>query len=834
LRRERLNARLAAVGGRELALVAAPAGAGKTTLVADWYTNHRTAAGAWLTLDARENEAGRFVALVAQALGCDVDAVEPGADPTVALDRVFDSMRSRATATVLVLDDVQELDSRAAASVLEHLVARMPPALSLVLVTRADPPIPIARLTVEGRVQQIRMDDLACTADEAADLLAAHGVELDRQHSNALWSRTEGWVAGLRLAALALADDANPQRLVTDAVRTELVVSDYLVHEVLDRLPADTQTFLLRTSVAHPLSPDLAAELSGRVDAPELLGSLERQGVFVSALGGDGSPQVYAFHGLFGALLRARLRQQDPALASALLRRAADWFAARDMAVEAESHARAACDWELAGHLACERWLRAAFRAPEFGPVAVEAPDSVCEEVASLALLRAVAATLEGDRAEATRWRARLDALAARTTSASSMFDDAPDPVLARAWPMLDLIYARAFGADVRALRAVKTLLADAERARPAALDERSAWRAAELARATVRFHEAELLLDSVETDAALEALFDARWYARGRAPVVVDEVDALLALVAASAGRVRAAERFLGSHDSTVGGETRSAFARRLAFVLCEVLRGRSVSARAHLGDLGPPPGISHAVRIAYEEIVDHLLMGGGRRSRVPAATHPFARRVRAALGVLDEPRADVAVSSLETLVARARLAHATANHDQVVALLAPVVDNDGSSGSAPHLRTRVEAHTLFAIASDRAGDPERAMAGLKVACDLAGAGDLRGPMVTYATDVAPLLERYSWRLATDTPYAVELVDVLQPLDPPVFVEPLTERERAVLEYLPTMMSNSEIAQQLLVSVNTVKTHLKSVYRKLGVERRRDAVLRGRQLEII
>jgi DNA-binding NarL/FixJ family response regulator len=350
--------------------------------------------------------------------------------------------------------------------------------------------------------------------------------------------------------------------------------------------------------------------------------------------------------------------------------------------------------------------------------------------------------------------------------------------------------------------------------------------------RAVVRFREAELLLDAGGADAALVALFDTRWLARRDSPAVVDDCDALLALAAALDGRVRAADRFLErcdadpAHDDTAGG-----FARRLARVICDVARGRMISARARLLDVTVPSAAPHATRAVYETLLDRVVMGGTGRRDIVDSGRPIVGRVLVALGSLDEADRTLPADAPERSLVRARRAHAAGHQDEVLALLAPLLDDPSSDA---HPRTMIEANALLAIAADILDDGLTATNALRRACALAGPGDFRSPLLAHAEALAPVVERYAWQLAIDGGYAIDLVDVLQPTASPVYVEPLTERERAVLEYLPTMMSNSEIALQLRVSVNTVKTHLKSVYRKLGVERRRDAVLRGRQLEII
>ena len=810
LRRARLNDRLVSLQPGEVALVAAPAGWGKTSLLADWFLNDRHGPSAWLTLDLRDNEPGRLGDLIARALCENAGAsVVPEAD-SVAIDRAFEFLVARGEQTLLVLDEVQELTTRHALDALGHLLLRMPQVLSIAIATRADPPIGLARLHLEGRLQQFRMHELACSADEAAALFAAHDVHLSRSASDALWSRMEGWIAGIRLAALALAAEKDQDRFVADTLHTEEVVSDYLLQEVLGRLPPDQQEFLLRTSIAEPLTADLAQVLTGCESAQERLEELEHNGVFVTRL--DDEPSTYRFHALFGALLRARLRCESPELTEQLLDQAARWFAGHDMPLEAESHAQAAGDWELAGQLACDRWTRDALRSPEFPPPPpVEAPVEVSERVAPVALLLAATAIRSGDRATANRWRGRVDGVESVGAGELQMMSR----------PLVDVLFGRAFGSDTRSLRAASGLSASTHIA------------ADPIAHSVVRLREAELLLDSAEPDAALDVLFHARWLARRDAPRVVEACDALLALVSALSGRLRAADRFLDTVgiELRVTDDTSASFTRRMARVLSDMARGRVISARTVLLEAVPPSEIPHAVRAVYDALLDHVVMGGAGRRDGAFHARSLAARVQVALGVIDDVEHVSAAPTVEVLLARARRANAAGHHEQVVELLARCAEEIGDD---VHLRTRIEACALLAIAADHLDDGGVAAAALRRACELAEPGDLRSPLLAHAAELAPVLERYAWQLAPDSAYAIELVDVLQPTDVPVYVEPLTERERAVLEYLPTMMSNSEIALQLRVSVNTVKTHLKSVYRKLGVDRRRDAVLRGRQLEII
>jgi LuxR family maltose regulon positive regulatory protein len=809
LRRARLNAQLTDLRPGEVMLVAAFAGSGKTTMLADWYANDRVVDGAWLALEARDNEPGRFAALVAHALG--LEALGPQRrsrrGDALAIDRVLEALDAAAVPRVLVLDDTHELTAPEALQALDQLVHRASSQLSVVIATRADPPLPLRRLALEGRLHQIRTDELALTLREAEMLFGAHGLTLARDEVGSLHERTAGWAAGLRLAALVLADERDPSRFVADTVQTDAAMSEYLMEEVLQRLPADVQRFLLRTSVAQALTVELAAILSDDPAAEEKLAMLERTGVFVSRPDRpDRSDGEYRFHALFHALLHARLRFEEPELERELCRRAAAWFDAHDMPAEAEACAFSAGDWKLGSRLACRRWIQGILRGIVYGVELDLPPSAPRGDVGELALLAAIDATAAGDRREATMWRTRADALLGRETA---------DPTSAVTRRLLDVFFGRAFGADARAIAACRSL-------REAELESSGDTA---LLHAVVRLREAEILLDTDDDEGTLRALLDARVRGnRAATPWVVGDCDALIALIAAVRGRLDVcATLFPQLQDSAAD----MVDTLRLARALCDAQHGRLQSARALLAAEPTSPSAAYAVRAGLGEAARRLEVPSDRQPQEPGGSSAFAAHVRVALGSVDEaqpgtPERDLAAG--RALLGRNRPA-------QVLELL-----GDGSAARDPHahLRTRIEALTLVAIAADRTDDAVVALAALRRALELAAPADLRAPFLAYTPMFGEVVDRYSWQLAGETRYAVALLDDLHRDELPAFLEPLTERERAVLDYLPTMMSNAEIAQQLLVSVNTVKTHLKAVYRKLGVERRRDAVIRARQLELL
>ncbi|HEX5095842.1 MAG TPA: LuxR C-terminal-related transcriptional regulator, partial [Acidimicrobiia bacterium] len=268
---------------------------------------------------------------------------------------------------------------------------------------------------------------------------------------------------------------------------------------------------------------------------------------------------------------------------------------------------------------------------------------------------------------------------------------------------------------------------------------------------------------------------------------------------------------------------------ARTLTKAICDAGRGRTAHALAAVTDLQAPRSGSNILRATTSLAVDALQQRSIRR-RAPL-TNSFLADLCAALGAVDllVEHPMTTAYPVERSLARARRLFTTGRDDDAILdALVPLTD------VACHPRSQVELYTLCALAADRTGRDQSALGSLRRALARAFADDMRAPFMGYGRAAAALLERYAWQLGEHHSYAVAVLEDVRQSDPPVFVETLTDRELAVLEYLPTMMSNVEIARQLYVSVNTVKTHLKSVYRKLGVERRRDAVVRARQLELL
>ena len=298
---------------------------------------------------------------------------------------------------------MHELTAPDALRTLEHLVHDASHLLTMVIAARADPPLPLSRLMLEGRLQQIRIDELALTLGETAALFDARGLRLDPTQIASLHERSAVGrpPPGPRARARG---ERDPSQFVADTVGSEAVMSEYLMHEVLQRLPDDLQRFLLRTSVAQPLTVELAAELSDDLDAEAKLADLEHTGLFVTR--SDQAASLYRFHSF---LHRAPARPAPPrrarARAGAVGTHHPRWYDKNEMAAEAETHAFTAGEWKLGSTLACKRWVQGVLLGAVSGIDVELSPNAPRADVAELALLAAIDAVAAGDRRDATMWR---------------------------------------------------------------------------------------------------------------------------------------------------------------------------------------------------------------------------------------------------------------------------------------------------------------------------------------------------------------------------------------------------------------------------------------------
>jgi LuxR family transcriptional regulator, maltose regulon positive regulatory protein len=780
IERARLHETLDASCERPLTLISAPAGWGKTVLLASWAG---TRGAAWMTLAARHSDAARLLADVEEALRA-----------------------TPAKAPALVLDDVHRLRGGGLAALRELVDDR---AISVVAGARFDPDLRLGRLRVAGRLSELRAADLAFTAAEGAELLAAMGVSLRADQVGRLVARTEGWAAGLRLAGLTLAGETDPEAFVAGFAGDDRAVADYLTGEVLDGQPPATRAFLLHTSVADRLCGELAVAICGAPDGALTLERLARAGMFLVAL--DRRQRWYRYHGLFREHLRARLRLEQPGVERELHARAAAWLAANGRGAEAVPHALAAGDAGGCDELLAEQWVELLAGGQDAAVVA--AASDRRRHDARLAVAAASGLLERGDAAAA--W-ARLEGAHAAGGDVGSA---------------AALLHARARG-DIAAARAASTGLRAP--ARPAPPDALRAVAHHELGATEFAHGLPDAAAEQLEAAAALASEAGAEW--------VLFAAAARSAALEAAAGRLVRAHK--AGYDAIATAESRrwhrSAPAAWAYAALAAVdwqrdeldaaeRRCDAAAVAAHASADGQALSAVRALRA-------HLAAARGdvERSRglLTAVAHdmaesgPLLRRWVEALGpaAWDPPGDGAPIAEASAWLRRG---------DPLAALRR--VERLAEGDPPSHTAARLHALVITAVARHSLARPQEAAHALEHALAIASAEGYRRPFLT-GLPLRRLLERELDRPTPYAPLVAELLDAIAQRDEPPagLLEPLSERERAVLRLLPTLLSYAEIGAELFVAANTVKTHVKSIYRKLDVGSRREAVARGRALRLI
>jgi LuxR family maltose regulon positive regulatory protein len=842
--------------GRPLTLLSAPPGAGKTALLGSWIGAGRAPGPvAWLSLDAADGDRRRFWRAVLEAL------TRAGAGPAIAelaahprgrpdVEALASALEERDTPVVLVLDDFHEV-AEAVHPDVDQLLHHPPRALRLVVATRADPPLRLGRLRLQDQVTELREPDLAMTLEETTEMLAGAGVSMHEDDVRRLWEHTEGWAGALRLAALPLRDHPDPGRFVEHFAGDDRAISDYLISEVMSHMSADDRDFLMRTSIVNVVCGELADALTDRVDGHRHLAELARAGMLLAPL--DRRGEWYRYHALFRELLQAELRSDLAALQPQLHRRAAVWLAAGGDDAAALRHAVAAEAWSLAARLAGERWIDLLLRG-EVGalrPLIERLPAECIAENPEVALAVASALLERGDHAEAAKLLALAEAAA----------DRVPEERRCRfrvSFSALQLHVARLRGDLAAALETDGDLSRDGDL-------EAGVIDADLRALALVNLGIAELWTGAL--DGAEHHLEQARGAAAeaGHDWIVLIAIAHLAVLAGTrhdyprSANHARDAIALAtrrgwqrtwaaGAAYLALGGaqflwdrgeeaaETIDLAREALAGTQERPLRaGLALLRSGVLGDRGETEAALAVIEAGAEDLGDYPLLSVIRDH--------FAIReamLRAQLGDREQAArlmdggSGNGPATLGNAVVIAQFQLADGNAEVARNTLAPW------AGQVTPSPEGVQARVVEALARDSAADAEGAATSLELALDLAEPAGLRWALLQFGRPLQPLLSRQLRRGTAHRALVGELIDALDSgngssrVRAPIMVEPLSPREQAVLRYLPTMMSNQEIASELFVSVNTVKTHLKAIYRKLDVADRREAVRRARTMELL
>ena len=889
-------------------LVCAPAGFGKTALLADW-TRGAGRPVAWLGLDGGDSDPARFWRYVMAAL----DRAWPGLarrvgpPPPGSFEGLVTALINELAAdpgpdeVLLVLDDYHLVDSGPVHESVTFLLENLPPGLRVVLSSRADPPLPLARLRARGQLAELRAADLRFTGEEAAGLLReAIGTDLSGQTVAALTARTEGWAAGLQLAALSLRGQEDAAGFVAAFSGSHRFVLDYLADEVLDRQTEPVRAFLLETSVLERLSGELCDAVTGRAGSQAMLAGIERTGLFLVPL--DEVRVWWRYHHLFGDLLRARLQAEQPGRAVALHRAAATWCEEHGLADDAVQHALAAGDtewtaWLVERHVetllgrsegaTLRRWLSAlparavrdrprlclaqAYSAAQgFQLEALEAllddaerafavrsdepnedpagrPASVLANVpAGIAFLRGSLARLRGDAALAAGYNQRA--------LAHLELED---------WLLHNFVHWNQAGADWLSGR-----LGPAERGLAEVLAE---LRAADEAVRRVGGEPTEVL-HGVEGGAEFFTGFLAMrvCYDLGQIQRAQGNLDAALATYrqaletagetsqTAYAGMAHVGlaqlryerNELTAALDHATRGIT---LCRQLAYTP-PLATGLAVVARirqAHGDPAGALAAMGEAGQVELSRQVIALLNPvPSYRARLLLAQGDVAAAAQwtTAAGLGPDDEADYPRESAYLVLARVLLAHS--DPGPALTLLERLL---GAAASLGRTGSIIEIQALRALALTACGDHASALGALTEALTLAR----RHGYVRVFADEGPPMRALLAQLSAVRPgqqqpprridpgYLAAVLRACGQADaapqarrpaaaPPGLAEPLTDRELEVLRLLAAGKSNQRIAHELVVALDTVKTHVTHILGKLGAANRTEAAARARQLGLI
>ena len=710
---------------RKLTLIRGQAGWGKSSVLAGWSAADPRAF-AWLALDRGDNDPVRFFMYAIEALHTVADSVgersasvlrTPGVNIVdQVLPVLINELDALSERSVFVLEDYHAIDSAEVHEAVAYLLDHTPASLELALSTRVEPPLPLSRLRGRGELLEIAAADLRFSTADAHTLLVAHqGLVLEHSDVVRLVERTEGWPAGLYLAALSLAGRDDARAFIDAFAGDDRNVVDYLTTEVLAGQAAETRAFMLATSVLDRLCAPLCDQVVGGAGSAAVLRDIERSNSFLIAL--DNRREWYRYHHLFGELLRNELLSTDPAAAATANQRAAIWLRGRGLVSEAISHLVAAGEVEEAGDLVASSWLRFA-SSGEHETVRTWLgllPPAVHEGDSRLCVASAVVAIVTGRLDEVGRWIDR----AASTPAGGPFYDGFSSGAAAagclrtvHAWLLGDLTACRAAGEA--AILGAK---------------ERSPW--------------------------------DAVTYT------------------------------WLGASLFWLGHEQEGQAALREAVERCRSASFRPpwIHCLSMLSLTHHLQGDQNAARACSEEALAMSARAGlNEYSRLTAAAH-----ITRAGSLTGAGRAEVAREELQRVV---EVAH---------------------QGSGPV--EIAHAQVALSMATQATGDAAAARAFLDDARSVVQGCPNPGPVVTAS------LHRAESRLTAPG-------RVMQPLSP--VLGDFSERELSVLRLLASSLSQREIGSMLFISFNTVKTHSKSIFRKLGVATRADAVARARELELI
>jgi LuxR family maltose regulon positive regulatory protein len=832
---------------RKLLLVSAPAGYGKTTLVTEWLRSLQIKS-TWLTLDAADNDPVRFLAYIIAALqqvdgsiGITTQAMLRSPQPLppeVILTPLINEIASVPNRFILTLDDYHVVKALPIHQQLDFLLEHQSTQMTLVVITREDPPLPLARLRARGQMVEIRQDELRFSTQECSEFLQRiMGLNLRLDDMVALERRTEGWIAGLQLAALSMQGCVDLPGFIEAFSGSSHYILDYLITEVFERQPAEEQEFLLKTSILERLSGALCDAVTGRTGGRGLLERLEHANLFITPL--DHSRTWYRYHHLFAELLRQHLQSAETISESELHRRASRWFAIEGFLPEAINHALVASDWEAASNLICalsETMLRRGELMTLLGWFK-SLPDAVVRAHPHLCRLYGWVLILTG----------QLDSTG----------------------PYLDLAEQALQGEDAQL---GQVLVAQAYLARARGQYPQSIALASQ---AMVLIHESDVLHRSLVTFTLGLAYFRNGNLAEAEGALL--EACHVARLSDNDYARLTALG-FLGGIQMMQGKLHRAVEYSRQAL---QEAKGSPTAAQALVllgailyewNDLGAAAdhliqGLKASQYVGNGMIQADAYRALARLKQVQgdkAAALDMLRDLRLLVDESDTPllHGDAAACHVEIALAQGDIASAVHWAEQLTAgidpgalgpmygltkarlllgqgqpaIAAEVLANIYNRVSRTGFRSgMIQVRVLQALA---ASIPADALLFLEDALQRARPEGFVRTFVDHGKPMKALLERLRAQGGELKPYILTLLSAFDDMSPvtvpQLLIEPLSDREIETLRLLDAGLSNQEIAARLVIGVGTVKSHVHNIIEKLGVSNRMQAVAKAREMGLV
>jgi len=879
--------------GCKLTLVSAPAGFGKTTLVSEWVNQKDKGSIAWLSLDEGDNNPTRFLTYFVAALQTlslsEFDKVvsmlqSPQLPPTESiLTTLINEITAVTTPFIIVLDDYHVIDTQSIDTVLAFLLEHQPPQMHMVIATREDPDLPLARLRVRRQLTELRANDLRFTASEAATFLnQMMGLSLSIEEVTSLETRTEGWIAGLQLAALSMRGREDITGFIRAFAGDNRYIVDYLVEEVLQCQPNHVSSFLLQTSILDRLGGSLCDVVTGQKDGKRLLDTLERDNLFVVPL--DDTRHWYRYHHLFADVLQVRLMEQYPERISILHQRASKWYEHNSQPSEAIRHALAGEDFERAADLAELAWpaMSGSFQSIIWLGWLRVLPDELVRVRPVLSVAYAWA-YLNGGQLEAAearlldaeRWLEpttnlceQLDAGLEKTPTKMVVVDEKQFRLLPASHATARAYHAQAVGDSSRTLKYAQQVLNLLPEGNPkwrgdaTALLALAYWTNGELDSAHRTMSDGLIRMGTLDVIVGTFVLADIKM-ALGQLREALSAYQHAFQLVADQGEPIP-----LGTEDLYTGISKLHREQGELETAKQDLLISKK------LGELVELPDWQYRWCIAQAQLKETLGALDDALSLLDEAQHQYVRTplpdvypipaLKTRIWLKQDKLADALnwireqglsanddisyihefehITLARVLIAQYKSNHAKHAINQAMGLIGRLLqaaEKGGRMGSV------IEILVVQSLAHEVQSDIPAALVPLERALSLA---EPEGYVRIFADEGPPMARLLYEALSQGTSpnYVQQLLTAFPVEEPeeadssntqaptPEHIEPLSEREIEVLQLISEGLTNQEIATKLYLSLHTVKAHARNIYGKLSVKNRTQAVTKGKALGIL